>query len=405
VPKKKTLHDLLHPGNPPEGQIPHVFHRHGKLQMAEHVVVTPAGDVLNTVTPELKMAAYGHIAAGNSMVPYSIEDKPLGEALRQAVGTRLMNEVGGHEKPPTFEVEGVQSTVYREALRAIQHHGTANEQSVLAAAKRQIKGLGYASQAKLLSSFIEAMVDSAMEQNQAELNNLIEQFHALYGTATKPQPNKPPPIPIVAISIGDLPGDDKEDRDTGIPWGALHPIQRVPMQPWKHPTIRSKRSWKYSEFGVFKYPWRALPSSDYQCFSLARHKYGGTVLVDFSGSMSIDNEQVNALLNSAPYATIAAYGSDRHDSRYGFVVILAEDSKKGLSKSARAYIGSGNVVDGPALQWLAKMPAPRIWVSDGGVTGIHDSGNVELNRDAERIVNQGKIVRIHNMEQLLKQLS
>ena len=40
----------------------------------------------------------------------------------------------------------------------------------------------------------------------------------------------------------------------------------------------------------------------------------------------------------------------------------------------------GNVVDLPALRWLAKQPGPRVWVSDGAVTGSGDLPNDEITK-------------------------
>jgi hypothetical protein len=37
-----------------------------------------------------------------------------------------------------------------------------------------------------------------------------------------------------------------------------------------------------------------------------------------------------------------------------------------------APAGGAKVIDGPALHWLAKQSHPRIWVSDGQVTGVND---------------------------------
>ena len=56
---------------------------------------------------------------------------------------------------------------------------------------------------------------------------------------------------------------------------------------------------------------------------------------------------------------------------------------------------SGNVVDGPALVWLAKQQEPRLWVSDGHVTGCNDNTCIDLAADAERVCRKGNIQRVH----------
>ena len=60
----------------------------------------------------------------------------------------------------------------------------------------------------------------------------------------------------------------------------------------------------------------------------------------------------------------------------------------------KARVGNGNIVDGPALQWLAKQPEPRLWISDGYVTGKHDTTSVDLGAEAQVICNRANIRRI-----------
>ena len=57
---------------------------------------------------------------------------------------------------------------------------------------------------------------------------------------------------------------------------------------------------------------------------------------------------------------IGAYSGSGPD---GSLVILSEDGTWCDAKSNRPE-GNGNVVDGPALEWLATKKEPRIWVSD-----------------------------------------
>ena len=64
----------------------------------------------------------------------------------------------------------------------------------------------------------------------------------------------------------------------------------------------------------------------------------------------------------------------------------------GLDK-ARTY-GNGNIVDGPALDWLGKQPGPRVWVSDGFVTGVNDTTSVDLGAAAQVTCNRGSIRRV-----------
>jgi len=98
---------------------------------------------------------------------------------------------------------------------------------------------------------------------------------------------------------------------------------------------------------------------------------GGTILLDHSGSMSINEAQLQQLLHRSPLATIAAYsGGDYVDTdgwAAGHLTILAKEGRY-AAKSVWPMFAGGNVVDGPALRWLAKQARPRVWISDGEVT-------------------------------------
>ena len=96
---------------------------------------------------------------------------------------------------------------------------------------------------------------------------------------------------------------------------------------------------------------------------------GGSVMIDGSGSMQLDNEDIQKILNAAPGCTVAVYSGNTHD---GVLRILAQDGRQVDKQYIGAPAGGANVVDGPALQWLSKQAKPRIWVSDGQVTGVND---------------------------------
>ena len=59
--------------------------------------------------------------------------------------------------------------------------------------------------------------------------------------------------------------------------------------------------------------------------------------------------------------------------------------------------GGGNIVDGPALDWLATQAEPRIWISDGAVTGIDDVDHAVLSAEALRAQMTGRVRRLDNL--------
>jgi hypothetical protein len=121
----------------------------------------------------------------------------------------------------------------------------------------------------------------------------------------------------------------------------------------------------------------------------------GTILIDGSGSMHLDAETIAEMARLAPAATIAAYGGNHDD---GPLRILAVNGKIADPKSEAYSLPGANVIDGPALRWLALQDRPRIWVCDGRVTGIGDNESEELRANARDLMRAGGIVRVRHCE-------
>ena len=131
---------------------------------------------------------------------------------------------------------------------------------------------------------------------------------------------------------------------------------------------------------------------------------GGTVLIDASGSMQLSAEHVAEILQHAPAATVAMYSGSRSQ---GAVTVLAKGGRiasPAAIKTRREEVGGGNIIDGPALRWLAEQQEPRTWVCDGIVTGCHDSSAQNLNREAAALMKRGRITRYASAAQYLRTL-
>ena len=59
-----------------------------------------------------------------------------------------------------------------------------------------------------------------------------------------------------------------------------------------------------------------------------------------------------------------------------------------------APFGPSNVVDQPALEWLARQPGPRIWISDGKVTGCNDRPSRRVKQACAEICRRSHIRRV-----------
>lgn len=147
--------------------------------------------------------------------------------------------------------------------------------------------------------------------------------------------------------------------------------------------------------GAFRNPLRALlPAFDGKAWSVKLRRETGSILIDVSGSMHLKASQIGRLLENAPLATVANYSSDGH--RTGELHILAQNGRY-TSDPQRA--GFGNGVDGPALDWLARQPAPRVWICDGIVTGVGDATHHTLARECMTTCVRSNIMRVESVEE------
>ena len=65
-------------------------------------------------------------------------------------------------------------------------------------------------------------------------------------------------------------------------------------------------------------------------------------------------------------------------------------------------MGSSNMIDGPALEWLTRQSSPRVWLSAGGVTGVGDVQGTENRRYAEELCVRGRITHLETIEEFLR---
>jgi hypothetical protein len=120
-------------------------------------------------------------------------------------------------------------------------------------------------------------------------------------------------------------------------------------------------------------------------------KGGGAVLIDTSGSMKLSRDDVLRLCAAYPGGVIGAYSGDSHkDGEYGILRVIARKGRR-VPDDQISPPGGGNSVDGPALDWLAKQPGPRYWISDAGVYG-----GAEGLRYCEQVCRRANIERVDN---------
>jgi hypothetical protein len=128
---------------------------------------------------------------------------------------------------------------------------------------------------------------------------------------------------------------------------------------------------------------------------------GGSVLVDTSSSMRFSAEDVDRILRDAPSATRVAIYSGSGSN--GQLRVVARDGRRASADQLKPY-GHANVVDLPALKWLASQPAPRVWISDGRVTGVHDTPSDAIRRQCRAVCRRHDIRRVRNAEEAARVL-
>jgi hypothetical protein len=196
-------------------------------------------------------------------------------------------------------------------------------------------------------------------------------------------------VPLEALKSGEY----RPVKHKAATWGTLN-IETLPSSLLRHvPSISRKRTFR-DEGACLAAPYR-LPI-DGRIFSHFQPAQGGTVLIDGSGSMNLSREDLEKIVVTAPATTVAIY-SGRSTS--GTLTIIGTKGRVATREALqKAVVGSGNIVDGPALNWLSKQAEPRIWVSDAYVTGKHDRTSVDLSAEVQLLCNKFRIRRVPKPE-------
>jgi hypothetical protein len=154
------------------------------------------------------------------------------------------------------------------------------------------------------------------------------------------------------------------------------------------------RTWRASvEGSEVRYVHRLL--SDGAVFRKRTRLRSGTLLVDHSGSMHLDAGDLDGLLERTPPGTRVATYSGKVDA--GTLRIVASGSRRAAAPHLERA-GTGNIVDLPALEWLARQPAPRVWISDGAVTGVGDRPSRELRTRCRSVCRRAGIRRVGDLD-------
>ena len=147
---------------------------------------------------------------------------------------------------------------------------------------------------------------------------------------------------------------------------------------------------------MFARPDRLL--ADKAIFEARRKGQAGTVLLDASQSMKLSFEAIYTLVSEMPAGTIAYYnGEEKKGTLY-----IAGNKGMVIARNALEMHGPWNIVDVPALRWLAGMPGPRVWVSDGKVHGTDGEYHPALTTATRLLCRQAEIRQVQTIPEALK---
>ena len=114
--------------------------------------------------------------------------------------------------------------------------------------------------------------------------------------------------------------------------------------------------------------------------------------------MQFCGEDILEIMQLLPAVTIAMYNGR---GTTGTLRIIAKNGKRVADDYLNRHSGYGNVVDGPALEWLGTQSAKRIWVSDMHVFGATgDISGINLMSDVSKSIKKYNIINLKNIEEV-----
>ena len=85
---------------------------------------------------------------------------------------------------------------------------------------------------------------------------------------------------------------------------------------------------------------------------------------------------------------------------HGDLRIIAKNGRRVDEQYMDRHSGKGNVVDGPALDWLSTMPARRIWVSDMHVFGRGNDTGINLVKYCYEMCTKHRIINLKDVDEV-----
>lgn len=151
---------------------------------------------------------------------------------------------------------------------------------------------------------------------------------------------------------------------------------------------------------------RMLTDPDRRIFDRRARSLGGVVLIDQSGSMSLETDDVWKILRAAPGCTVIGYSHRPGSTVTPNIWVLAHQGKV-VSEVRPGNIGNG--VDGPALLFALRHrknhKQPFIWVCDGVVTDSSDGHTQEGSMFCANLVRRHRIHMVPDVSKAIDALN
>jgi len=228
--------------------------------------------------------------------------------------------------------------------------------------------------------------------NEAAIDKIAQQWGETDERGTMPHGLSP-------IDIDDMPDDFEFDTDNGE-FGAL--VWDESLKRTVEVDGYMKRKRRAMQYGRrVSYPSRLLTDPERRVFGRKVKVKGGIVVIDISGSMRLNTDDLNAIVEAAPAAVVMAYSDIGSDNPNAW--LLAD---RGWRVKDIGHIGgANNGVDGTALTWAVrkrKYGEDIVWISDGEVTSMGGGQHDELVLQCARLVKKHKIIMIPSVAEAVK---
>lgn len=203
---------------------------------------------------------------------------------------------------------------------------------------------------------------------------------------------------------GGIPSSKAIKSGTGAPSFATLIEKKVP----KPQSVDGRLGRKRRPAAIGKNPRRIerlLTDPDKRVFDRRARARGGVVLIDQSGSMCLNEDQIWDIIKHAPGSVIIGYSHYPGSTDIPNVWVIAD---RGRVADHVPNGNTGNGVDGPAIRFAAerrRKGEPFIWVCDGMVTdGESDTDDKELDIECVDLVRQHGIHMVRDVDDAIAAL-